>query len=158
MGDPEVLYKLALAADVPENAWRTRLEWMTAFVGDKSTKFITLYSAEQLAAAAEASFAGRADVMLLSFSTEPMDKEADLKIKCEDGAFNVYGGAIPYACLHAAPVPLALGSDGKHTFPLLGEAAVAAALLLSEQQGEESEDGTDDGLEPFDQCRFDEDD
>ena len=165
MSDPEVLYKLAFAASIPEDAWRTRLQWTACFVGDQSTNFVTLLAAPQLAGAAEAApFAGRDDVMLLSFKVESMREEADLQVKFESaesesggsGPFaHVYGGAIPYACMHAAPTKLAL-ADGKHVFPPMG--AAVGGTAEEELKGEESDSATDDGLDPFDQHRFDEDD
>lgn len=166
-GAPGVLYKLALAAEVSEHAWKTRFDWTGAFVGDKSTKFINLLTAEEVAGAAEASFAGKADVMLLSFTVETMVQEADLKVKFEAtqsesggaGAFaHAYGGAIPWACLHAPPALLAL-TGGKLVVPLLGAAAAvaeAAALAEAVIDSDASDDG--DGMEAFDQSRFDEDD
>eukprot|EP00966_Prymnesium_polylepis_P211292 4892773-Prymnesium_polylepis.1 len=167
MAEPEVLYRLALKADIPEDAWRTRLQWTGAFVGDQTTnKFISLLTAGQLASAALTMFEGKTDVMLLSFTVESMREEADLKVKFEaaeaesggTGAFaHVYGGVIPYACLYSAPALLAL-EDGKHVFPLTGAAAVAAGMLVSEKEAYESDAGTDDGLEPFNQHKFDEDD
>ena len=164
MDDP-VLFKLALAADVPEDAWRTRLDWTTAFVGDQSASFIHLLTAEQLASTAAASFAGKTDVMLLSFSVERMVEEADLKVKFEAaeaasggaGAFaHIYGGAIPYACLQSAPVLLAV-ADGKHVIPNL-ESGVGVGVGGAYKEEEEEDSASEDGLEPFDQHRFDLDD
>ena len=161
----EVLYKLAPASEVPDDAWRTRLGWTSAFVGDPSKSFINLYTAEQLAGA-DAAFAGRADVMLLAFNVETMREEADLQVKFEaaeaaaggTGDFaHVHGGPIPYACLHATPALLALGDGGKHVFPPLG-AAAAAGAGGDHASDNESDSATDDGMEPFDQHRFDEDD
>ena len=154
--DHEILYKLAPAAEVPEDAWRTRLGWTTAFVGDGSS-CITLLTPEQVAGAAEGpAFAGKADIMLLSFTVETMIEEADLKVKFESGAANVYGGPIPYACLHAMPATLKL-ADGKLVVPPLGKAALAG-VLGDQVDVEEDNSSDDDGLEPFDQHRFDEDD
>jgi len=161
----EILYKLAFSSSIPEDAWRTRLQWTSAFLGDQSTNFITLLTAAQLAGAAEAApFAGRDDVMLLSFKVESMREEADLQVKYEaaesesggSGAFvHVYGGGIPYACLHAAPATLEV-ADGKLVFPPMGSALGGSNEV--ENKGDESDTATDDGLEPFDQHRFDEDD
>ena len=163
MGEPEILYKLALAAEVPADAWKTRMGWTTAFVGTQTTKYITLHTVDQLAAAAEASFAGKADVMVLSFTVDSMRDDGDLKIKLEDGEYRAYGGVMPYACLYNAPVMLTL-DGGKHVFPPLGLAATAAAKAEADaaalkSQEEASENSmSDDGLEPFDQHRFDLDD
>jgi uncharacterized protein (DUF952 family) len=129
------LYRLAAASTVPDDAWKARLQWTTAYTGvaELDDKFIQLLTAEQVIGASEAHFGGRADVVLLRFSVDVMRYEADLSIRWEDaesasGAFpHVYGGAIPYACLYAPPALLALGSDGKHVFPPLGAEAVAAA-------------------------------
>ena len=80
------LYRLALAADVPEDAWKTRLQWTTAFSGvaGLDDNFLHLSSAEQLPGTAEAHFAGKSDVMLLKFSVESMCEEADLEVRWED--------------------------------------------------------------------------
>jgi len=159
-----VLYKLALAADVPDDAWKTRLNWTTAFVGDKSTKFISVYTADQLAGVAGA-FEGKSDVMVLSFCVETMEQEADMKIKFEAaeaesggaGAFaHCYGGPIPYACLYAAPALLPL-ADGKLVFPPLGPMGSGDGRAGYKEEDSEAS-GTDDGMEAFDQNRFDEDD
>jgi len=157
MGDAEVLYKLASAADVPNDAWSNRLGWTQAYVGDgQESKFIRLFTAEQLAGVAEASFAGKSDVMLLSFTVETMLQEADLKVKFEGGDAQIHGGVIPYACLHAPPVLLELAEDGKHFFPLMGLGA--KGLAGGDEGADEENSATDDGLEAFDQHRFDEDD
>ena len=169
MSTDPVLYKLVAAAEVPEDAWRSRLNFMGAYVGDKSKKFITLFTAEQLAGAVEAEFAGRDDAMLMSFNVETMVEEADLKIKFEaaetesggTGAFaHAYGMPliIPYACLTGPPSLLKLGEDGKHVFPPIGSALGAGGAGGMDGEGIESDPGTDDGLEPFNQHRFDEDD
>ena len=172
MSEPEVLYRLAPSASVPDDAWRTRHGWTTAFTGDaaESSSFIKLWTEDQLAGAAAAGFTGKADIMLMSFTVELMREEADLKVKFEaaeaapggSGAFaHVYDGAIPYACLYTAPVLLAVGADGKHVFPLLGAAAAAAmpgGAGYSEEKADEDSDSDGDGLEPFNQSMFDEDD
>ena len=130
MADAELLYKLAPADTVPEDAWKTRHQWTGAFV-EKGKDFISLLTAEQLAGAAEASFAGRADVKLLVFVVEKLKEEADIAIKFEaaesekggSGKFaHAFGGPLPYACLKSGPVTLEL-ADGKHVFPLTGPAA-----------------------------------
>jgi len=160
----EVLYKLVLSGDVPEDCWRTRLDWTQCFKGDQSATFISLLKPEQLASTVEASFAGKADVMLLSFAVDRMIEEADLQVKYEaaesapggEGPFaHVYGGFIPYACMESAPVVLTL-ADGKHVIPPLGTAVGHGGFHYKEEEEEAS--GTDDGLEAFDQHRFDEDD
>ena len=114
---------------------------------------------------AAAAYAGRDDVLLLSFIVESMVEEADLKIKYEaaasapggTGAFaNVYGGVIPYACLHAAPMLLKL-VDGKLVIPGIGSNDGGGADTIGASVDMDS-DVEDDGMEPFDQHRFDEDD
>ena len=107
------MYRLALKSELPDDAWKTRLQWVTAYVGiaGLDDRFIRTSTKEQLAQAALANFAGKDDVMLLQFSTSSMREEADLQVKFESaesesggsGPFaHVYGGAIPYACMHAA--------------------------------------------------------
>lgn len=166
MPESEILYKLVPAADVPEDAWRTKMSWTGAYVDPQAKKFISLLTADQLASAAEASFAGRTDVMMLSFTVEMMREEADFKVMFEaaesesggTGLFaHVYSEYIPYACLYAPPALLKL-EDGKHVLPLKGAAAAMAGLLQSEEEAYESDAATDDGLEPFDQHKFDLDD
>lgn len=116
------LYRLALTADVPEDAWKTRLQWTTCYTGSPGLDdaFMHLSTAEQIAGTAEAYFTGRTDVLLLRFSAESMQEEADLTIKWEGAFPHVYGGPIPFACLTAPPVLLELGADGKHVLPPLG--------------------------------------
>lgn len=165
--DEPVLYMLVPAAEIPEDAWRTRQGWTTAFVGKQSTKFISLLAPEQVAGAAERLFAGRDDIMLLSFVVETMREEADLQIKFEAaeseaggaGAFpHAYGGPIPYACLYATPALLKL-ADGKHVLPPLGMVATAAAAAAQEASILiDEEDYDNDNSEAFDQHRFDLDD
>ena len=87
--DPaEDLYRLALAAEVPDDAWRTRLQWATVFAGvaGLDDQFIHLSTAEQVSRTAEAYFAGKDDVMLLRFSVETIREEADLDIRWEAAA------------------------------------------------------------------------
>ena len=134
------VYRLALASEIPEDAWKTRLQWTTAYTGVKplDDKFIHCSSAEQVSAIAARNFAGKSDVMLMRFSVETMTEEADLTVKIE-GAPHVYGGAIPYACLVGPPVLLELGPDGKHVLPLLG-AAAAEAEAIKDAAREEQED------------------
>ena len=166
--DSAVLYTFALSADVPDDTWRTRLGWTTAFQGDKARGFINLYTIDQMAAAVESSFAGKQDVMLLSFIVESMREEADLEIKYEAaesasggaGAHaHCYGGYIPYACLQAPPALLEVNDNGQHIFPLLGAAlAEATRVAREEEQANDSDEATDDGLPAFNQSMFDEDD
>ena len=166
--DSDILYTFALSADVPEDAWRTRLGWTTAFQGDKARSFINLYTAEQMAAACQSLFAGKQDVMLLAFIVDSMREEADLEIKFEAAEFEAggvgahahcYGGYIPYACLQAPPALLQLNEDGRHIFPLMGAAlAEANRLAREEERANDSDEATDDGLPPFNQHTFDEDD
>ena len=92
-----------------------------------------------------------------------METEADLKIKYEAaeppaaGEYpHAYGGPIPFACLTTAPVLLELGADGKHVIPELGALSSGAHEAL--EKDNESNSGTDDGMDRFDQHRFDEDD
>jgi len=162
-----VLYKLVPAAEVPEDAWRTRLSWTTCFGlrEMKANKFIHLLTADQLVSEVEGKHASKADIMLLSFTVQTMRDEADLKVKFEaaesapggDGKFaHIYGGAIPYACLYSAPTLLTL-ADGKHVFPPVGLAQFGVAGE-GQEEIEEANSSDDDGLEPFDQSRFDEDD
>ena len=163
-----MLYKLALSAEIPDDAWRTRLGWTSAFQGDKTRSFINLFTAEQLASAVESSFAGKVDVMLLGFTVESMREEADLEIKFEaaesasggTGAHaHCFGAYIPYACLHAPPALLQLNENGQHIFPLLGAALAAAnAAAREEERANDSDEATDDGLPAFNQSTFDEDD
>lgn len=166
--DSDILYTFALSADVPEDAWRTRLGWTTAFQGDKARSFINLYTADQMAAACQSLFAGKQDVMLLAFIVDSMREEADLEIKFEAAEFEAggagahahcYGGYIPYACLQAPPALLQLNEDGRHIFPLMGAAlAEANRLAREEERANDSDEATDDGLPPFNQHTFDEDD
>lgn len=151
--DDDVLCRLALAAEVPDDAWRTRLQWTAAFAGvaGLDDRFVHLSTAAQVAGTAKAYFGGRADLMLLRFSADSMRREADLEVRWEaaapalgddvrDGAFpHVYGGAIPYACLASPPTLLALGPDG-HVFPPQGAMEAAAAHAAATIDREEVED------------------
>ena len=148
------LYRLALAADVPEDAWKTRLQWTTAFSGvaGLDDNFLHLSSAEQLPGTAEAHFAGKSDVMLLKFSVESMCEEADLEVRWEDidgTKFPHVFGPIPYACLASAPTLLPLGADGKHVIPPLGAEAEAAAMksAISQEDDGVYYSSEDDGYE-----------
>mmetsp|Transcript_17016 Transcript_17016/g.43710 ORF Transcript_17016/g.43710 Transcript_17016/m.43710 type:complete len:179 (+) Transcript_17016:87-623(+) len=158
------LYRLALAAEVPDDAWASRLQWTTAYKGvpGLDDQFLHLSTAEQVVSTAALYFGGKTDVILLSFSVESME-EADLQIRWEDaapppgsttrgGAFpHVYGGAIPYACLSSKPAILALDPDGKHIFPTLGQAAATtAALVASSFADKESADCVDRGMDDED--------
>ena len=55
------VYRLALAAEVPEDAWKRRLEWTTAYKGVAGLDdgFIHLSTAEQVVSTAELYFADR---------------------------------------------------------------------------------------------------
>ena len=133
--EPAELYRLALRAEVPEDAWKKRLQWKSSFTGltGLDDVFIHLSTADQVAGTAAAYFAGKTDVMLLRFAVKLMREEANLDIRWEaavplrpgeksrEGKFpHIYGGPIPFACLAAPPVLLALDSDGKHVLPPLG--------------------------------------
>jgi len=166
--DSTILYTFASSQSVPDDAWRTRLGWTSAFKGDQERSFINLYTVNQMAGAVEASFAGKQDVVLLSFNEDSMREEADLEIKFEAaesasggaGAHaHCYGGYIPYACLEAPPALLELNDNGQHIFPLLGAAlAEANKLAREEERANDSDEATDDGLPAFNQAMFDEDD
>ena len=77
------LFRLAVADEVPEDAWRTRLQWTSAYKGvpGLDDTFIHLSTAEQVVDTAAAYFAGNTGLVLLRFSAESMQTEADLKIK-----------------------------------------------------------------------------
>ena len=147
---PDELYRLSLSAEIPEDAWRTRLQWTSCYKGvaGLDDHFLHLSSADQVEGTAAAYFAGKADVMLLRFSSAVMREEADLDIRWEaastrDGDFpHVYGGYIPFACLTAPPVVLALGPDGKHILPSLGPLSAAAT-----EDKTADDDGADDCIE-----------
>ena len=159
MDDPDgVVLRLALRADVPEDAWRTRLDWTGCFKGvpGLDDKFIHCSTTEQVVGTAAAYFAGKEDVLLLQLSVSLM-READLEVRWEDAAPgagvtkrdgdfpHVYGGPIPYACLAVPPATLALDSDGKHIFPWT--LAPAQASTSSGMALEVSEEGQ--GLDGF---------
>jgi uncharacterized protein (DUF952 family) len=167
MADHLVLYRLAPAAEVPDDAWRTRLQWTAAFVGTAGLDddFVHLSTAEQVVGTADAYFSGRQDVTLLCYSVQTMREEADLDVRWEAaapppgasaraGEFpHVYGGAIPYACLASPPALLTLGPDGKHAFPQLGPSvAAAAAVLGAKAEEEEEEDMYHDSDGSYDGC------
>lgn len=96
--------------------------------------------------------------MLLTFNVEKMCEEADIKVEIEDGEPRAYADFIPYACMCAPPMVLAL-KDGKHELPLFGaEAAAAAALLAETAIDSDPNTSDDDGLEQFDQHMYDLDD
>ena len=123
MADDSTLYRLALKSEIPDDAWRTRLQWVTAYAGISGLDdgFVHMSAtAEQVAETAQASFAGKDNVMLLQFSSTSMREEADLDIRMEDGFPHVYGGPVPFACLVSPPELLALGPDGKHVLTQLG--------------------------------------
>jgi len=147
MDDPDgILYRLAARSDVPEDAWARRLDYTGIYKGVRGLddKFVHCSTPEQAVGTAAAYFAGKTDVMLLRFSVSLM-REVDLEVRWEDaepqpgvdkrdGAFpHVYGGWIPYACLAAPPLLLALDSEGKHVFPsLVDERDGSTNFALSE--------------------------
>jgi uncharacterized protein (DUF952 family) len=154
-----ILYQLVDKQDVAENAWNGRLSWTSAFTKLDDPKYFILQTGEQLAGKAASSFAGKEDLMLLTWKVESMCEEADIKVKFEDdGEPRAYGDFIPYACLSAPPALLAL-KDGKHVLPLFGaEAAAAAALLEESAIHSDANTSDDDGLDAFDQHTYDLDD
>ena len=84
MADDSTVYRLALKAEIPDDAWRTRLQWVTAYAGvaGLDDRFVHMSAtAEQVAATAQANFAGKEDLMLLRFSSTSMREEADLDIR-----------------------------------------------------------------------------
>ena len=56
MAAPTELFRLAQVADVPEDAWKTRLQWTTCYMGvaGLDDKFMHLSTAEQIAGTAAA--------------------------------------------------------------------------------------------------------
>lgn len=163
------LYRLALVAEVPDDAWKNRLHWTTCYKGvsGHDDSFVHLLTAEQVVGKANIDFAGKSDVILLRFSTESMCDEAGLDIRWENAAPedvtvragkvpHAYGGAIPYACLSAPPALLALGPDGLHDFPPLGTAAAAIATtyaLMDDNDGvDECIDRGMDDEDGYDGC------
>ena len=95
--------------------------------------------------------------MLLTFNVQKMVEEADIDVKLQDGELRAYNDFIPYACMSAPPMPLAL-KDGKHVLPLFGEEARAAAALAEGEAESDANTSDDDGLDPFDQHMYDLDD
>ena len=164
--DNAQLYRLARAAEVPDDAWSGRLTWTQCYRGTKGLddKFIHLSTAQQVGGTAEAFFAGAADLLLLSFSAERLIEEADLKIKYEavegaEGLYpHAYGGWLPYACLTAPPAKLELGEDGKHVLPPLGPRLAAGVEKADGDIMSDKHSSDDDGLEPFNQHMYDLDD
>jgi len=125
------LYKLVSMGDVPDEAWANRSGWATAFSKLDDPKYFKLQFGEQLAGiAAEPPFAGRDDLMLLTWNVESMCEEADIKVVVEEGEPRAYVDFIPYACMSAPPKVLAL-KDGKHVLPLFGADATAGGGLSS---------------------------
>lgn len=169
MGD-KTLFKLVPASSIPENAFKNRNDWTQFISSDSGCNFIALLTAEQVPAAAAASFAGRDDILLLSYDVEKMIEEADIKIKheaaeTESGGsgpwVHAYGGAIPFACLTGAPAKISLSEDGKHVLPPLTVEDIAAAEAEKLGHGEIDSDAhssDDDGLAQFDQHTYDLDD
>merc|ERR1711908_247743 len=129
-----------------------------AFTKLDDPKYFKLNTGEQLADVAAASFAGKADLMLLTLNVEKMCEEADMKVEFEAGEPRAYGDFIPHACMSAPPALLAL-KDGKHVLPLFGAEAAAALAALGETAYEsEANTSDDDGLDQFDQHTYDLDD
>ena len=107
--------------------------------------------------------------MLLCFSIESMRDEADLKVKFEAGEgeagvsgehAHVYGGAIPYACLHEMPLKF---NNDKHALLAIEDGKlstkIAAAGLETEVAEEDDWSASEnDDLERFDQHTYDLDD
>mmetsp|Transcript_7661 Transcript_7661/g.12889 ORF Transcript_7661/g.12889 Transcript_7661/m.12889 type:complete len:180 (-) Transcript_7661:115-654(-) len=160
------LYKLCFAAEIPGDAWTRRGDWASFYKGTQTTPYISLQEGESLKAmAAEAPFAGKEDVMLLTFRVETMVEEACVDVKIEDGEPRAYDrggkpcGGIAFACLMKPPELLKL-TDGKHVLPLFGEEAAAAAAALLEATAIDSDahSSDDDGLDRFDQHTYDLDD
>ena len=154
------LYKLVEAADIPDDAWASRNGWTTAYDKADGKNYFSLVSGESLREIADTKYAGKKDLMLLTFNIEKMCEEADMKVKAEEGEFRAYGDFIPYACMSAPPSLLAFKEDGKHLLPLFGAEAAAAAAAAMAESGLISEPNTsdDDGLEQFDQHTYDLDD
>jgi len=128
---PELLYRLALAADIPEDAWRTRLQWTGAFGGCDD---VCMFTADQLASGAGAAFIAahsESDIKLLCFATDLIREEADLKLRWkQDGSSGTslphVEGPVPYACL-AKPPKLLAREGSTHVLPALGAAAAETA-------------------------------
>ena len=126
-------YRLCKGSEIPEDAWKTRLSYTTAYNGVKGLddQFMHLSTAAQVVKTAELYFAGATDLVLLVFGHSLIDEYGEITIKWEDAAPSAgstkrdgefphaYGGAIPYACLVGLPIPLQLDADGKHVFPKL---------------------------------------
>ena len=151
------LYKLVSKEDIPDDAWANRNGWETSFTKMDGAKYFTLAMGAQLAGVAASKFAGKEDLMLLTFGVEKMVEEADIPVKIEDGEPRAYGDFIPFACMSAPPMALAL-KDGKHVLPLFGAEAAAAAALEESALLSDPNTSDDDGLEPFDQHMYDLDD
>lgn len=151
------MYKLVAAADVPEDAWATRNSWTTFYAKMDTSKYFKLQLGEQLEGLAASEFAGNAAVKLLTLNVEKMCEEADIKVVIEDGEPRAYGDFIPYACMTAPPQLLEL-KDGKHVLPLFGEALAAQIAMQESAIDSDPNTSDDDGLDPFDQHRFDCDD
>ena len=154
------LYKIVAAADVPEDAWARRNDWMGAFTKLDDPKYFSLNTGEQLRGKVDAeSYAGKTDLVLLTFNVEKMVEEADMKVNFVDGEPRAFGDFIPFACLCAPPMALELKEDGKHKLPLFGaEAEAAAALAAANEVYSDAATSDDDGLAAFDQHTYDLDD
>ena len=154
MADDSTVYRLALKAEIPDDAWKTRLQWVTAYVGvvGEDDNFVHVFTKEQLVQTAMTKFPGKDDVMLLQFSTTSLREEADLDVRWEDDHPHVYGGPIPFACLVSPPEVLALDTDGKHLFTQLGLGNAAASVVGSGQRLEDEEDHYISSDDDYDGC------
>ena len=145
------LYKLVEAADIPDDAWASRNGWTTAY--DKDGKnYFSLVSGESLREIADTKYAGKKDLMLLTFNIEKMCEEADMKVKAEEGEFRA-GWRLYSLRMHVGAAIVAGIQGGRQAPPpLFGAEAVAAAAAMAES-GLISEPNTsdDDGLAQFDQ-------
>jgi uncharacterized protein (DUF952 family) len=135
-----VLYRLAKSSEIPEDAWRTRLDWTGLYAGVSplDDAFLHLSTLEQVVSTARLYFPGAKDLQLLRFGSALIEEYGELEVRFEeacgqspgcvrrDGEFpHVYGGPIPYACLVGPPLLLPLGPDGLHVFPAGDELEVA---------------------------------
>ena len=154
MADDNTVYRLALKSEIPDDAWKTRLQWVSAYMGvaGEDDNFVHVFTKEQLVQTALTKFPGKDDVLLLQFSTTSMREEADLDVRWEDGYPHVYGGPIPFACLVSPPEVLALDTDGKHLFTQLGLGNAAASVVGSGHRLEDEEDHYISSDDDYDGC------